>query len=188
MWDEAREAWTLPGLNTRRRNRLRERRSSGGSACRPETDLSRGLKIVDSNPRWRSEDIVDLDLAMPVRNTTVSRDDPNTIDAIAAILAMGMGDEEEEFPLSEIRRNRQKKYLKAEVSHFSICCVPCNDLVSDNNCRSTTQSKRRGAEKRTPPKAVQQQHSNHKNYYFRLLSGKIFSLASKGGRLFVSIG
>ncbi len=203
MWDEARETWTIPGLNTRRGNRLRERSTSGGSARRPETELSRELKMVDSNPRWRSEDIVDLDLAMPVRNTPASRDDPNTLKAIAAILAMDMGDEVEELPLNEIRTNRQKKFLKAEVSHFSVCYVPCSTMCNYNSTLTTTtspshrlpQSRDRGAGK-TNPRVVQQQHSKHRNlnhtlsftHYFRLLSGKIFSFASKGGRLFVSIG
>lgn len=116
MWDEARETWTLPALNTRRGNRLRERQASGGIGRRPETEFSREMKIVDSNPRWRSEDIVDLDLVMPVRKSPATRDDPNTIDVIAAILAMSMDDEIEELPLNEIRENRQKKYLKAGVS------------------------------------------------------------------------
>ena len=121
VWDEAREAWTIPGLNTRRGNRLRERQASG----RPETEFSREMKMVDSNPRWRSEDIVDLDLVMPVQKAPAARDDPNTIDAIAAILAIGMDDKVDELPLNEIRKNRQKKFLKAEVSHlmFAVCHV-----------------------------------------------------------------
>ncbi|KAK1746436.1 kinesin family protein [Skeletonema marinoi] len=112
VWEEAREAWTIPGLNTRRGNRLRERQASG----RPETEFSREMKMVDSNPRWRSEDIVDLDLVMPVQKAPAARDDPNTIDAIAAILAIDMDDKVDELPLNEIRKNRQKKYLKAESS------------------------------------------------------------------------
>lgn len=157
MWDEARETWTIPGLNTRRGNRLRERSTSGGSARRPETELSRELKMVDSNPRWRSEDIVDLDLAMPVRNTPASRDDPNTLKAIAAILAMDMGDEVEELPLNEIRTNRQKKFLKAEVSHFSVCYVPCSTMCnyklnSDNNYLSITQTSSKQRQRRRKDK------------------------------------
>ena len=122
MWDESDETWTLPTLNTRKGNRLRERQASGGR--RPETEFSREMKLVDSNPRWRSEDIVDLDLVMPVRKSPADRDDPNTIDAIAAILAMSMDDEVEELPLNEIRKNRQKKYLKA-VSRVALVCMQC---------------------------------------------------------------
>ena len=124
MWDESSETWTLPSLNTRRGNRLRERQASGSSGRRPETEFSREMKLVDSNPRWRSEDIVDLDLVMPVRKSPAARDDPNTIEAIAAILAISMDDEVEEPPLNEIRKNRQNKYLKA-VSRVTVVCVPC---------------------------------------------------------------
>ncbi len=120
MWDEARETWTIPGLNTRRGNRLRERHTSGG---RPETEFSREMKMADSNPRWRSEDIVDLELVMPVRKSPAAKDDPNTVDAIGAILAMSMDDEIEQLPLNEIRKNRQKKYVKAGVSRASLFCV-----------------------------------------------------------------
>lgn len=122
MWDESNETWTLPTLNTRKGNRLRERQTSGGSGRRPESGFSREMKLVDSNPRWRSEDIVDLDLVMPVRKSPASRDDPNTIEAIAAILAISMNDEVEELPLNEIRKNRKNKYLKA-VSRVAFVCV-----------------------------------------------------------------
>ncbi len=81
------------------------------------------MKMVDSNPRWRSEDIVDLDLVMPVRKPPAAKDDPNTVDAIAAILAMSIDDEIEQLPQNEIRKNRQKKYLKAGVSHASFFCA-----------------------------------------------------------------
>ena len=74
------------------------------------------MKMVDSNPRWRSEDIVDLDLVIPVRKSPAAKDDPNTVDAIGAILAMSMDDEIEQLPLNEIRKNRQKKYLKAAAN------------------------------------------------------------------------
>ena len=77
------------------------------------------MKMVDSNPRWRNEDIVDLDLVIPVRKSPADKDDPNTVDAIGAILAMSMDDEIEQLPLNEVRKNRQKKYLKAGVSHIS---------------------------------------------------------------------
>ena len=135
------------------------------------------MKIVDSNPRWRSEDIVDLDLEISVRNTPMSRDDPNTIDAIAAILAMDMADEVEEFPLSKIGINRQKKYLKAEVSHLSlslpaVCHMMfprCINIILTTFCLSlpyrVPQSKNRGATEKTNPTAVdqQQQHSKYRN-------------------------
>ena len=204
MWDESSETWTLPTLNTRKGIRLRERQTSGGSGRRPETEFSREMKLVDSNPRWRSEDIVDLDLVMPVRKSPASRDDPNTIDAIAAILAISMNDEVEELPLNEIRKNRKNKYLKA-VSLVALVCVPCFSTLQkyklDKICliliHRAPPSRSKGAERTKPSVVRQQQHSKmHRNLdhvlsfalYFTLLPEKIFSFASKGGRLFVSIG
>ena len=84
------------------------------------------MKIVDSNPRWRSEDVVDLNIVMPEK-TISARDDPNTPDVIAAILAIDMGDDVEEFVPSKSRINRKKKFLQADVSIkalpyvFSMC-------------------------------------------------------------------
>lgn len=111
IYDENEETWFIPGLNTRSgRNQLRRR-----SARRPETKFSRDMKIVDSNPRWRSEDVVDLNIVMPEK-TISARDDPNTPDVIAAILAIDMGDDVEEFLPSKSRINRKKKFLQADVS------------------------------------------------------------------------
>lgn len=162
MWDEARETWTIPGLNTRRRgNRLRERHTSGG---RPETEFSREMKMVDSNLRWRSEDIVDLDLVMPDRKSPAAKNDPNTVDAIGAILAMSMDDEIEQLPLNEIRKNRQKKYLKAGVSRASFLCVHVQlhktlttSTFASLSIRRVPPSRNRSVEK-TKPRAAQQQH------------------------------
>ena len=150
-------------LCTRRGNRLRERHTSGG---RPETEFSREMKMVDSNPRWRSEDIVDLDLVIPVRKSPAAKDDPNTVDAIGAILAMSMDDEIEQLPLNEIRKNRQKKYLTAGVSHVSFRCVYVEICNSDNICicldlptHRVPPSRNRSAEKTKPRTAQQQHHS-----------------------------
>lgn len=83
------------------------------------------MKIVDSNPRWRSEDVVDLNIVMPEK-TISARDDPNTPDVIAAILAIDMGDDVEEFLPSKSRINRRKKLLQADVSTIPIVFSRCN--------------------------------------------------------------
>jgi kinesin family protein 3/17 len=114
IYDENEETWFIPGLVNNRsgRNQLRRR-----SARRPETKFGRDMKIVDSNPRWRSEDVVDLNIAMPEK-TISARDDPNTPDVIAAILAIDMGDDVEEFVPTKSRMNRRKKLLQADVSIY----------------------------------------------------------------------
>ena len=68
---------------------MRERSMTSQSHHRPETDYARQRRLVDPNPRWRTEDIVDLEIMMPAR-TTPHRDDPNTVGKIRAILAMDL--------------------------------------------------------------------------------------------------
>ncbi|KAL7457249.1 hypothetical protein ACHAWC_008771 [Mediolabrus comicus] len=125
IYDENEETWFIPGLNTRSgRNQLRRR-----SARRPETKFGRDMKIVDSNPRWRSEDVVDLNIATPEK-TISARDDPNTPDVIAAILAIDMGDDVEEFLPSKSRMNRRKKQLLAAAARTH----PMSKITTVKHC------------------------------------------------------
>lgn len=129
IYDENEETWFIPGIKTQGRNQLRRR-----SARRPETKFGRDMKIVDSNPRWRSEDVVDLNIVMPEK-TISARDDPNTPDVIAAILAIDMGDGVEEFVPSKSRMNRRKKLLQADVSikTLFLICATSHSFESHSN-------------------------------------------------------
>ena len=112
MWDEAEERWRIPALKIEGRDLdvMRERSMTSQSLHRPETDYARQRRLVDTNPRWRTEDVVDLEIIMPAR-TTPHRDDPNTVGKIRAILAMDL----EEYPPAKKAgvgaKHREDQYL-----------------------------------------------------------------------------
>ena len=62
------------------------------SIHRPEIEYARQRRLVDPNPRWRTENVVDLERIMPTPSTP-NRDDPNTLSKIRAILAMDLKDD-----------------------------------------------------------------------------------------------
>lgn len=111
MYDETKEQWVIPELR-HREGQIKERGMTNSSLHRPESEYARRRQKVDSNPRWHTQDIVELDIVMPERSTPAD-DDPNTPDKIAAILAMDL-----DAPLRELPSNKNKlvrredKYLR----------------------------------------------------------------------------
>ena len=81
VWDESQEKWKIPDLKHVGGRQLVERSMTNQSVHRPETEYARRRKLVDPNPRWHTEDIVDLDLVMPSRSTP-NPGDPNTTSKI----------------------------------------------------------------------------------------------------------
>lgn len=112
MWDESREAWRIPDLQIRGGVATRERDISAKSRHRPETDYARRRREAgDPNPRFRTDDIVDLELSMPAPRP----DDINTPDRIAAILAMEPND-----PVEKIRFKKSSRAKHRERQYFSV--------------------------------------------------------------------
>jgi len=111
VWDETQEIWKIPDLKYRG-GIMKERSMTKNSLHRPETDYARSRKMVDSNPRFHIDNIVELEIAMPARSTPDS-DDPNTLSKIASILAMDLDDPVKELPSSKTSRlkQREKQYL-----------------------------------------------------------------------------
>jgi len=83
------------------------------SLHRPETDYARQRRNEDSNPRWRTEDVVDLEITMPARSTP-HRDDPNTVGKIRAILAMDLEDDPPAKKTGGREKHRGDQYLCAK--------------------------------------------------------------------------
>ncbi|KAL7552959.1 hypothetical protein ACHAWF_018456 [Thalassiosira exigua] len=124
VWDESTETWKIPpllhqGVRTR-------------GLHRPETDYARRRKPVDPNPRYHTDDIVVLPLAMPPRSTPNS-DDANTIHKITSILEMDLNN-----PLKELPSNKSGRTKHREHQLFSV-----ND--------GTKSKSRRNKSKRTRP-------------------------------------
>lgn len=112
VWDEAEERWKIPGLKIKGGDMdiMRERSMTSKSLRRPETDYARQRRLVDPNPRWRTEDVVDLEIMMPAR-TTPHRDDPNTVGKIRAIIAMDMEDGPPAKKAGGGAKHREDQYL-----------------------------------------------------------------------------
>lgn len=91
VWDESRETWKIPPLKLQGGGDIIESIMTMQSHHRPETEFARRRKVSDANPRWRSEDIVDLDIAMPTRSTP-DQGDPNTLKKIRDILVMDLNE------------------------------------------------------------------------------------------------
>jgi kinesin family protein 3/17 len=94
VWNETEETWSIPRLVIQDGdiNTIRERSMTSQSIHRPEIEYARQRRLVDPNPRWRTENVVDLERIMPTPSTP-NRDDPNTLSKIRAILAMDLKDD-----------------------------------------------------------------------------------------------
>lgn len=92
VYDESRESWTIPGIQTHGSHSIQDRRR------RPPKPL-----------------FVDLDIEMPTR-TTSDPDDPNTMQRIASILAMDLNDHIEEIPRTRESRRQDKLFRLDDVS------------------------------------------------------------------------
>ena len=110
VWDDSDEKWKIPGLtyDDDDNGQPRDRSMTKQSLHRPESDYARQRKVDDPNPRWHSEDIVELDLVMPTQSTT---NQGNTTSKIQAILAMDVNAN----PTKTARRlkQREEKYFTA---------------------------------------------------------------------------
>ncbi len=91
VWDESKETWKIPPLKHQSRGDIIERSMTRQSHRRPETEFARQRKVSDSNPRWRTEDVVDLDIVMPTKRAH-NQGDANTMNKIRAILAMDLNE------------------------------------------------------------------------------------------------
>ena len=102
VYDDSKEAWTIPSLETPGHLSVRGRRP-----C--------------INGRHNPDFFVDLDIEMPTR-TTPDPDHPNTPQLISSILSMDLNDDMEEIPRRE--KKRQDKLLRIDdVSAIPIFVV-----------------------------------------------------------------
>lgn len=109
VWDEAEERWKIPPLKIDERE-IEFIREDRRSHHRPETHYARQRRLVDPNPRWRTEDVVDLEITMPARSTP-HRDDPNSVGKIRAILAMDLEDDPPAKKTEGGSKHREDQYL-----------------------------------------------------------------------------
>ena len=138
MWDEAEEKWKIPDLEIKggEIDVIRERSMTRQSLHRPETDYAKQRRDVDSNPRWRTDNVVDLEMTVPSRSTP-HRDDPNTISKIRAILAMDLNDDP---PAKKTggREKHQRDQLSGVNDGSSEKSRAARVESSQKSCRPTT--------------------------------------------------
>lgn len=132
VYDESRETWSISRMKVNGFNAARDRRVGTSGLRRPEIEYARRRKMVDPNLRWHSEDVVELDIAMPTRSTP-DFEDPNTASKIAAILAMDLNDPMEELPRKKTS-NRASRFLSLNgvsnlCTRVCVVCVVCAKLT-----------------------------------------------------------
>ena len=138
VWDESKETWNIPPLKQQSRGVIIERSMTRQSHHRPETEFARRRKVTDSNPRWRTEDIVDLDIAMPTKRAP-KQDDANTMTKIRAILAMDLNE-----PIKKTTRGQSSEKLSASDNAGKSKPRPTNETskydehLSQKYCRRNT--------------------------------------------------
>lgn len=94
-WDEEADEWHISNIELAG-NRVRpERPVATEGAKMPESEFSRNRRKYDENPRYRQENVTQLDLDLPER-TTEDYAGPNFHDRIAL-----MGEEEEQEALND---------------------------------------------------------------------------------------
>jgi hypothetical protein len=89
---------------------IREQSMTSQSLHGPETEYARQRRLVDPNPRWHTEDVVDLEIMMPA-HTTPHCDDPNTVGKIRAILSMDPEDNTPAKKLGGGAKHQEDQYL-----------------------------------------------------------------------------
>ena len=89
-WNESREEWFIPNLDLACNNNpdiIEEIPTAHKEGFRPETQYSKHKKVMDPDPRWRHDNILQLDLDFPQERIT-----DNTICRQIQYMEMGTAD------------------------------------------------------------------------------------------------
>jgi len=92
VYDESREAWSIPDLKTQRMHPVKERR-----------------RIITNGNKKEFANVIETDIHIPKRSTP-DPDDPNTPEIIASILSMDLNEDMEE--IHHIDHRRQDKLFR----------------------------------------------------------------------------
>jgi len=111
QWDDESDNWFIPRLELAG-NQIRPPRRpvSANGLRRPDTEYSRQRKQVDSNPRYKYENIINMDLDMPER-TTQEYEGPQMVSRVQPALEMPIDAEDEEVQFS-VDNNITSPYLQ----------------------------------------------------------------------------
>ena len=153
IWQEEEDKWIVPRLDITG-NALRPQRSvSARGLSRPETEYSRQRKQYDSNPRYKHDNVISLDIDMPER-TTQDYDGPDMDSRIGPVLGMTLADDDdgEEVRFSAVPNSLGEPYRRYDV-----------DNGAENNGgegnRPKKEKGRRGSRKERPSTAGRRKKS-----------------------------
>ena len=108
VYDESREAWSIPDLKTQRMHPVKERR-----------------RIITNGNKKEFANVIETDIHIPKRSTP-DPDDPNTPEIIASILSMDLNEDMEE--IRHIDHRRQDKLFRINDVSVVFCHLRCNTV------------------------------------------------------------
>jgi len=172
VWQEEQEVWVIPRMDLTGNNLRPQRFSSANGLRRPETEYARHRKQYDTNPRYKYDNVAQLELDMPDR-TTQDYEGPSMISRISPILNADLNDDnEDEVQFSAIETGTGNPYLRYNPEEAS----NENDGGSGNYSKKKSSSKSKGGKKDRPSTARRRQKAEAKveNDYPRGGGGREF--------------
>lgn len=121
VWNAETEDWTIPRLDISGNARRSERMVSVSGLPRPESEYARRCRQNDSNPRYRYDNVIDLELERPERTTQDYEGPDVTKSQISDILNMTLFDDIDpngnvQYAASTGPKNPYYRYDKKSVS------------------------------------------------------------------------
>ena len=110
-WDDSSDKWVIPRLEFAGNNLCPARTTATNNRRFPETEMARRRKSFDSNPRYRSENVVQLELDIPEQKTQSYERAAMDYSVNAAITAAIANDDDEEETFIAAPENLPAPYL-----------------------------------------------------------------------------
>eukprot|EP01006_Ploeotia_vitrea_P054289 TRINITY_DN67869_c6_g4_i1.p1 TRINITY_DN67869_c6_g4~~TRINITY_DN67869_c6_g4_i1.p1 ORF type:complete len:778 (-),score=48.57 TRINITY_DN67869_c6_g4_i1:607-2940(-) len=134
-WSDVDDCWNIPKLESAGRNMKMLRPITNTQLKRSETEYARQRKQFDSNPRFRYDNIINLDIDMPEK-TTQDFEGPGMVSKVDNILGMNFhaADDSEDINLGPEASGLTNPYLQ---------------YPGNNNDNENTESKPKASKKKS---------------------------------------
>jgi kinesin family protein 3/17 len=112
VWKDEAETWVIPRAEITGNALRPSRHVSASGLKRPETEYSRHRKQYDTNPRYKYDNTIALELDMPER-TTQDYEGPSMVSRISPVLSMSLADDnDDEVQFSAVENSLGNPYLQ----------------------------------------------------------------------------
>jgi len=149
-WSDDIDDWILPNIHLSGSSTRIRRPGSALGLKRPTTEYARLAKnLGDPNPRYRADNVINLDLDMPER--TVEDFDGNVSQKIQNTINTGLNDDEDEIALMNSETQPNVYYVFKEDGGIE------KEDIKEKRKRLQTAKPRSGSAKKTPESIRQQQ-------------------------------